>query len=260
VCIFKPQRKQEELKKRRHKMSDNPVELIVAAFQDEKTAKVALEALKKAQRAKLVKIENAAVLRKDEKGKLHIKETHDMGGGKGAALGGVGGAAIGLIAGAALAAPAVVGALVGGLVAKLRDSGFSDERLKTLGEGLTPGSSAIVAVVEHKWVAAVEAALAEAETDLLTLALQADIAEQLEAGHDVAYSALSTQEGFTAGRVAGGEDEIEGGFVVVDETGVTTSQFVATEDGFAVLTVDETDDEILVEGLAATFEEGQEED
>ena len=83
-------------------MSDNPVQVIVAAFQDEETAKNALKQLKQASRAGLVKIENAAVLRKDEKGKLHIKETHDMGGGKGAALGGVGGAAIGLIAGAAL--------------------------------------------------------------------------------------------------------------------------------------------------------------
>ncbi len=105
-------------------MSDVPVEVIVAAFQDEKAAKSALKELKQASNDGLIKIENAAVLRKDEKGKLHIKETHDMGGGKGAVLGGVGGAAIGLVAGAALAAPVVVGALVGGLVAKLRDFGL----------------------------------------------------------------------------------------------------------------------------------------
>src|SRR5512136_574319 len=133
-------------------MSDVPVQLIVAAFQDEKMAKEALNALKEAQRQKLIKINSAAVLRKDEKGKLHIKETADMGGGKGAAIGGVAGAAIGLLAGPALLVPAAVGALVGGLSAKLRDSGFSDARLKALGEGLPPGSSAIVAVVEHRWV------------------------------------------------------------------------------------------------------------
>lgn len=239
-------------------MNDNPIQLVVAAFQDEKSAKAALKELKRAQSAKLIKIENAAVLRKDEKGKLHIKETGDMGGGKGAALGGIGGAAVGLIAGAALAAPAVVGALVGGLVAKLRDSGFADARLQAIGEGLTPGSSAIIAVVEHKWVAALEEALAEVETDLLTLELQADIAEQLEAGHDVAYSALATQEGFATSRVAAGEDEIEGGYTIIDETGVTTSQFVATEDGFAVLSIDESEDEITIEGVAGTFEEEEE--
>jgi hypothetical protein len=87
-------------------MSDVPIQLIVAAFNDEKTAKEALKALKKAQKEKLIKIENAAVLHKDAKGKLHIKETADMGGKKGATLGGVAGAAIGLIAGPALLVPA----------------------------------------------------------------------------------------------------------------------------------------------------------
>jgi len=240
-------------------MSDNPIQLVVAAFKDETTAKAALKELKKAQKAKLIKIENAAVLRKDEKGKLHIKETGDMGGGKGAAFGGVAGAAIGLLAGPALVVPAAVGALVGGLTAKLRDSGFSDARLKAIGEGLTPGSSAIIAVVEHRWVEQLEDALAEIETDLITLELQADIAEQLEAGHEVAYSALATQEGFSVGRVAGNEDEIEGGYMIVDETGMTSSQFVATEDGFAVLSVDETEDDITIESIAGTFEEDEEE-
>ena len=76
----------------------------------------------------------------------------------------------------------------------------------------------------------------------------------------MAYSALATQEGFAAGRVAAGEDEVEGGFVLVDEAGVTSSQFVATEDGFAVLSVDETEDDVLIEGVVGTFEEEQEEE
>jgi len=37
-------------------MSDNPIQLIVAAFKDEDTAKVALKDLKKAQKEKLIKI------------------------------------------------------------------------------------------------------------------------------------------------------------------------------------------------------------
>ncbi len=241
-------------------MSDNPIQVIVAAFKDEKSAKSALKELKQAQKAKLIKIENAAVLRKDEKGKLHIKETGDMSGGQGTALGGVAGAAIGLLAGSLLVVPAAVGALVGGLTAKLRDSGFSDVRLKALGENLTPGSSAIIAVVEHKWVEQVENALAEVEADLLTLELGADIAGQLEAGHDVAYTAISTQEGFSAGRIAGDENEVEGGYVVIGEDSVTESQFVATEEGFAVLSVEETENGVLVEGVAGTFEAEDEEE
>ncbi len=223
-------------------MSDVPVQIIVAAFQDDKSAAQALKALKQAQREKLISIKDAAVLRKDEKGKLHIKETADMGGGKGATLGGVAGAAIGLIAGPALLVPAAVGALVGGLTAKLRDSGFSNERLKTLGESLKPGSSAIIAVVEHKWVAEVEKAMAEAGADAVTAALGADIANQLEAGNQVAYSAIASEQGFSASRIAGGEDSIEGGKIVVDDSGIYGGRFFATKEGF------------VVEGMAADDE------
>lgn len=241
-------------------MSDVPVQLIVAAFKDEQTAKEALKVLKQAQREKLIKIDNAAVLRKDEKGKLHIKETADMGGGKGAALGGVAGAAIGLIAGPVLLVPAAVGALVGGLAARLRDSGFSDARLKALGEGLTPGSSAIVAVVEHTWVAEVEKAMAQAGADVLTESLSADISQQLEAGHEVSYTAISSEQGFAAARVAGGEDQVEAGQIVVDDSGMYGERFIATKDGFAVVAMEATDEGVTVAGLAATTEEKGEEE
>jgi uncharacterized membrane protein len=236
-------------------MSEVPVQLIVAAFNDEKTAKEALKALKQAQKEKLIKIDNAAVLSKDEKGKLHIKETADMGGKKGAALGGVAGAAIGLIAGPALLVPVAVGALVGGLTAKLRDSGFSNARLETLGESLKPGSSAIVAVVEHTWVSQVEDAMAEAGADMMTASISADISAQLDAGHEVAYTAISSQEGFAAARVAGGEDEIEGGQIVVDESGVFGARYVATKEGFAVVSLEATDDGLTVAGYSEMPEE-----
>jgi uncharacterized membrane protein len=232
-------------------MSDVPVELIVAAFKDEQSAKSALEELKKAKKEGLIAVEGAAVLRKDAKGKLHISETEDIGGGKGAAFGGVVGAGIGLIAGAALAAPLAIGALVGGLASKLRDSGFSNERLEKLGSSLTPGSSAIVAVVEHTWVQKVEDALAEAGADALTEQIGADIADQLEKGHQVAYDALVSNEGLMASRVAGGDDEIDASSVLVDDSGLTASQFVATESGFVVRAADVTDVSVDVMEMGA---------
>lgn len=248
-------------------MYENPVQLIVAAFQDEQGAKAALRDLKQAHRSGLIRIENAAVLRKDAKGKLHIKETHDMGGGKGAAIGGVAGAAIGVLAGPALVVPAAVGALVGGLTAKLRDAGFPNHRLQRVGEGLTPGSSAIVAVVEHEWVEQVKKEMAEEGADILAETLGADIASQLEAGHDIAYTAVATHSGFMAARSAGNEDESEGGSIVVDDTGVYGGRYVATREGFMVedfaLTEDALIDEVAVgapEGVAyaATVVAGEE--
>ncbi len=232
-------------------MSEVSVQLIVAAFKDEKAAKEALKVLKQAQKEKLIKIENAAVLHKDKKGKLHISETVDMGGGKGAALGGVAGAAIGLIAGPALLVPVAVGALVGGLTAKLRDSGFSNARLEALGAGLKPGSSAIVAVVEHTWEAQVKQALAQSEADLFTSAISADIAEQLDVGHEVAFTAISSEHGFAAARIAGGEDMVEASQFMVDDSGVYGGRFVATKEGFAVVALEATEEGTTVTGLAA---------
>ncbi|MGD9091571.1 MAG: DUF1269 domain-containing protein [Anaerolineales bacterium] len=238
-------------------MTEVPIQLIVAAFNDEKAADAVLKDLKQAKREKLIGIQNAAVLRKDKNGKLHIKETADMRGGKGAVLGGVTGAVVGLLAGPALVVPAAVGALVGGLAAKLRDSGFSDERLKRIGEGLQPESSAIIAIVEHKWVQTVEEELAEAGADLFTESLGTDIAEQLEAGHDVAYSALSTQEGFSAERIAGGEDMVDYSGLVVGEDEVVGGRFVATEEGFAVVGMEADEEGATVVGATGTFEEEQ---
>src|SRR5512139_1698501 len=181
-------------------MSDVPVQVVVAAFKDENTASEALKALKQARNQGLIKIVDAAVLRKDEKGKLHIKETADMGGGKGAVIGGVAGAVIGVLAGP-IGWAALGGAVIGGLAAKLHDGGFKDERLKKLGEGLGPGNSAIVAVVEHTWVREVEKQMAEAGANAVTEELSADIAQQLQSGGEVSYTALDTGDAVVAERV-----------------------------------------------------------
>lgn len=84
-----------------------------------------------------------------------------------------------LIAGPAAWA-ALGGAAIGGLANRLRDTGFPDARLKEIGEALTPGTSALVAIVEHRWVLDVEQHLRAAAADVMTEAVRADVAAQLE--------------------------------------------------------------------------------
>ena len=219
-------------------MSDIPVQVLVAAFQEEEAADEALKELKQAKWAGVIGIQDAAVLRMDEKGKLHVKETGDWGGGKGAVAGAVIGGFIGLLAGP-IGWLGLTGAVIGGLAAKLRDSGFSDERLKQLGESLQPGTSAIVAVIEHRWVAELERQMQEAGADVMTEEIGADIAAQLEAGREVAYTALATQEGVAAGRVAAGEDATDVSGLVLTSEGLVAEEAVATEEGVAVITPEE---------------------
>lgn len=208
-------------------MSDVPMQVVIAAFNDEKSADEALKGLKQAKRAGLIDIKDAAVLRRDARDRLHIKETGDMGGGKGATLGAVAGGVIGLLAGPVILAGAA-GALIGGLAAKLRDSGFSNERLNQLGQALKPGTSAIVAVIEHTWVDKVRQELEKTAADVMTQEISADIAAQLEAGKEVAYTALASQAGLAAGRMAADEETLEVSGLLLTEDGLVADAAVLT--------------------------------
>jgi uncharacterized membrane protein len=95
------------------------------------------------------------------------------------------------------------------VTAKVIDSGIPDYRLEQIGEGLKPGTSAIVGIIELRWVEEVEKQLAESGADVLTEALRDDIAQQLEAGKDVAYTAVSAEGAVAAERVTLGEDEAQ---------------------------------------------------
>jgi uncharacterized membrane protein len=215
-----------------------------------RAADEALSELKVAKWAGIIGIVDAAVIRKDKKGKLHIKETGDWGGGKGAAAGAVIGGVVGLLAGP-VGWLGITGAVIGGLAAKLRDSGFSNERLKQVGGSLQPGTSAIIAVIEHKWVAELEKAMEEAGADVMTEQISADIAAQLEAGREVAYSALATQEALEVDRAAVGEDQVDVSRIMLTEDGIVAAEAVATQEGIAARRITATAEGVVEEGLVA---------
>ncbi len=153
-----------------------PVEAIVAAFTTPEGAANALAELKSVDK-NVLHIREAAVLVRDANNELRIEESHHVA--KGAVVGGIAGAVIGLGAGP-VGWVTVGGAAVGALANRLRDTGFPDERLKRIGGSLTPGTSGLVAVVEHQWVADLEGRLRTIEADVATEEVRADVAAQLE--------------------------------------------------------------------------------
>ncbi|MGD8464365.1 MAG: DUF1269 domain-containing protein [Anaerolineae bacterium] len=236
-------------------MSEIPVQVVVAAFQDEGTANEVLRELRLAKWAGLIGIQNAAVIRRDKKDKVHIKELRDWGGGKGAAVGGAIGAVAGALLGPGALLTGAAGAAIGGLAAKLRDSGFSNDRLNTIGESLTPGSSAIVAVIEHKWVDELEKEMAEAGADVVTATIAADIAGQLQAGREVAFSAIGDEESLEVSRTSVGEEDMEVSRIGISEEGVVAGEAVATKEGLAGQRIVATDEYITYE-IASASKEG----
>jgi uncharacterized membrane protein len=153
-----------------------PLQAVVAAFKTPDGASMALRDLKSVDKD-VLGVREAAVLVRNADNKLEITESHHIA--KGAVVGGVVGAVVGLITGP-VGWVAVGGAAVGALANHLRDTGFPDQRLKQIGDALTPGTSALVAIVEQRWVVDVEQRLRSAATDVATEALQADVAAQLE--------------------------------------------------------------------------------
>jgi uncharacterized membrane protein len=158
---------------------EEPIEVVVAAFPTENGAKNALRELNQADKDGALDMRDAAVLTRDPQNQLRVVETADKGFGRGAMMGGVAGAAVGILAGP-IGWAALGGAAVGGLAAKLRDGGFPDERLRQIGDGLQPGSSALVAVIEHVWLEDVQRMLEEKGADVTTEAVDPDIAAELD--------------------------------------------------------------------------------
>ena len=177
-------------------MSENvPMHLIVAAFDGPSRAEEALKTLKESQDEKLIGVQAAVALRKDEAGQIHFKDV-GLSPGKGALGGVVLGAAVGILTGGTGLALGAVGALVGGIAGKRKqESGFPTERLNQVAATLAPGSSAILIVMEPGWVVVLEEELELLGARLLTLEIPADVAERPAAERDAAFAALIAQLG-----------------------------------------------------------------
>jgi len=157
-----------------------PIELIVAAFNEEHKANEVLKEIKIIEKDQVIILINAAVLVKDEKGRISVKETEDVSGGKGALFGAITGGLIGLIGGpVGVIVGAAAGAATGGISASKIDMGFPDEILKEMKEVLQPGSSAILALIQHEWVDRLVEELEKSEATLFRQALKEELSAQL---------------------------------------------------------------------------------
>ena len=156
--------------------SEDLTTLVVVAYPEQEKAKEVLKELKELQIKGIISIVNAAVMVKNEKGKVAISETGDTDAKGGAIIG----ALFNPIGALGIIALTAGGAGVGALITHFIDLGFPQEDLKELSESLTPGSSAIIALVEHTWVDKLTETLDEYAGKLYKRSIKSDIASQLE--------------------------------------------------------------------------------
>lgn len=162
-------------------MHSDPNQALVVSFPDENKAQQVLETLKQLNAAHDIALSSAAVIRRDPGGKIDIHETRDFNAKQGAVAGALAGGLIGMLRGNVLAG-AALGTAAGFGASKVLDLGLPDDFLKQVGEGLAPGSSAIVAIVTFENVDQAMKVLDQySGGKILHQALSPDVARQLSA-------------------------------------------------------------------------------
>lgn len=157
------------------------VELIVVAFDKADKAAQALEDVRALEQTRAIWVINAAVLANND-GKVSVKEAEDVDARHGALFGAITGGLLGLLAGpAGVIVGAAAGAATGGLAAQGIDMGFPNAALDDLRDTLQPNSSALVLLIENRWVEKVAEDLAYLEGKLYRYALEAEVAAQFAA-------------------------------------------------------------------------------
>ena len=157
-------------------MSDRPVFLYAALYDDVADAEADYDAVFDLHAAGAIGTFDSAVIRKDDDGKVRVTKTEkptQHGAWTGAGVG----ALVGIIFPPAILGSAIVGAGAGGLVGHLR-KGISRGDLKDLGDELERGSAAVIVIGESKIEEQLEKAVKRANK-LIEKEIDAD-ADELE--------------------------------------------------------------------------------
>lgn len=210
-------------------MSEIPVQVIVAAFSTPDGAEKVMADIKLGKKAGLIGMQDAAVVVKDAGGNLKITDAkHRSRRRRGFITGGVIGGVLGLIAGP-VGWMAVGGGAIGVLAGRVA-GGPLRAAMEDIGTALTPESSAIVAVIEHTWVARLEAELAAEGARVVHEALKSDIAAQLNAGGNVLYTAIGGADAHGVARLAETPAGVQAGGVLVTAEGVFVGDAQLTDE------------------------------
>jgi uncharacterized membrane protein len=129
-------------------MADEPVFVYIAAYDDEADAKADYETLLDLHAGGVVGTYDAAVVTKDDDGKVHVHK-HEKPTQHGAWTGAGVGAVLGVLFPPSILATAVVGGAAGGLVGHFW-RGMSRGDVKELGETLDAGQAGLIVVGRSK--------------------------------------------------------------------------------------------------------------
>ena len=153
-------------------------DLIVVGFKDEFKADEVMSELRRLQSEYLVDLEDAAVVVRNQEGKVKIKQAQEL-----VAAGAVSGSYWGVLLSVLFFNPifALVGAAAGALSGALTDIGIDDNFMRDLGSTIEPGTSAIFVLIRKSTPDRVLANLSKFEGKVLRTSLSKEDEAKLQA-------------------------------------------------------------------------------
>lgn len=144
-------------------------DLVVLAFKNENDAFTMRDKLIDLQKQKVISLQDAAVVVRNQEGKVKIKQVTSLTG-----AGALGGAFWGMLIGLLFFAPwlgLAVGAITGAIAGKFTDVGVDDKFIKEVGEKIEPGHSALFLLVDKVTMDKVQPTLEEFEAEVVQTSL-----------------------------------------------------------------------------------------
>ncbi len=132
-------------------------QLIVITFDNADEAGKVRDAIHRGEKGGQISLDDSAVVVRDEKGKVHVKNQLD----RGVKIGAVGGGLLGLLlAGIFFPVAGILVGVLGGMgVGALADLGIQKSFVKEVSDELQPGTSALFLIIRHANANAVVAEL-----------------------------------------------------------------------------------------------------
>ena len=132
---------------------DNPIVVMVAVYSTEIDGDLTLATLNQMKKDGVIEVIDAAVMvREETSGSFKIKKPGQPTAKRGAKRGAVAGGILGVIFPPSVLALGAAGAVAGAVVGHFRDRVLDTNVLKEIGDKVPVGGSAIVAVIEERWV------------------------------------------------------------------------------------------------------------
>lgn len=129
-----------------------PKSLVWAVYDNLTGASEALEKIQTADNTFLITNENSAVIIKDAAGNVTFEESEDLSGLDSTKNGVLLGALAGMLTpGTSMWSMAAKAGAWLGLGGRMHDAGFEDDALRAVAAGMPPNSSALIALITHRW-------------------------------------------------------------------------------------------------------------